>query len=1065
MLRVVHLEDRELEDRFCSEDTQEWVHGAHEVGLLAVKDPAVLQFMCYWLAQKPEAAGTARPDEGDEPNRTEANNRRGNIHRFRHSYAALASYMSESGADKMHVSKWLDQEIRQPLTRICIDYLIENGQVSDLTKIPGLATKFDAWRGKQLLKVRAEAEMFRDGGNQAAYESKVLIIRQLEGQSIPEAFRAELGKIPPYRPWVLASYLAGIRTPRSLLGLPLLLIVKALRYKEETGSKDKSSGLPYVLNLPIALKTLRSLSDREEWDASAAILCDSIPQPWIAARTQYNNYIIYLEELELSAVPGFMDMWSRGIEIPGWLKSNLVEIASIEEGLEFDAKAWRIATRTMRRIATEYFHDEWQWNELSEGEQFTLNAYALLAIHGPEVLTKNNRNKGTLNLKASNNHLQHRITLLVDAIQAASHAKTSLRPTLVRCLAALLYEELRANLNDKKKLMWICRRQLLILKPLMADWCLPGSTRKLLATILARVLVHAFRAKNTCFVELLYTTLFAFPDNLLFNEMIEFTTEDELGELFDCIRELIEELEKTSTIVNCKDEETKKHCVALYEEYAERVKNTAKTETDREWIRRLPNLVCDIANVSGNAFDSRQQLPPPFDRSNDILKNLLAYGQRSKLHWQNILPLSKFYRNDLKGQQEAVAEQEHELGREARVILNRFQFMRDNVRALAGESLPEIGNPRIDEELTSRWRKCIRQLDAFRQLCSAELPYLERKLCILLCDQRIQTLRQRLQPIIMVVDREREDVAKSIVSKQARIHISQSAKKHTSVPTTQSHAIGSENADAKLIQDWMLKRYMIRELADGYGLRVLKCLTSRVFVPIWIMAPFLACIILHVCGLLSWRGIPFAVISIGNLLLLFYFSFEARQRLPEYHREQTLLWRFMLPQTTAAILVGVIQTTSSDESWSMAITGNPVGQTIMCIVFLTVGFFFTREILLRDQFKGRQNSRRRGNRAWRMMMLSLWQSFALVLCFSVIAGRTMAGLGRADIDPEGLTGLAKLLAEWVPTEVHLGACFLQSAASRAEGQFWLHPRAILSWTVQVFFFSAIFERVMQRQEN
>ena len=253
---------------------------------------------------------------------------------------------------------------------------------------------------------------------------------------------------------------------------------------------------------------------------------------------------------------------------------------------------------------------------------------------------------------------------------------------------------------------------------------------------------------------------------------------------------------------------------------------------------------------------------------------------------------------------------------------------------------------------------------------------------------------------------------------------------------------------------------MIRELAESYGLSTLKWLTSLRFVPVWIATPFIVCMILYRCGWNSWCGIPFAVMSIANVALLWRFYKEGRRHLRKGHAPP---WRFILPQTTAAIFIGVMQSTMADENWSMAILGHPVVQLMMWAVFIFVGFLFTREILLRDQLTDKEFRRERGRRAWHMIMLGLWQSFALVLFFGVMSGRIM-GI-RGEFAPDDLVGPSKLVADWLPMEVRLGDWFFNPATPGEDGQFLLYPRALISWTVQVFFFSTIFERIMQRSDR
>ena len=99
------------------------------------------------------------------------------------------------------------------------------------------------------------------------------------------------------------------------------------------------------------------------------------------------------------------------------------------------------------------------------------------------------------------------------------------------------------------------------------------------------------------------------------------------------------------------------------------------------------------------------------------------------------------------------------------------------------------------------------------------------------------------------------------------------------------------------------------------------------------------------------------------------------------------------------------------------------------------------------------------------MAISLWQAFALVLFFSMTVGRIMAAGDRGSVDADEMRGLGEWIGRILPLEVYLGEGFLQPAASRAAAAFWVFPRAVISWTIQMFFFGAIFERIMGRSDN
>ena len=116
----------------------------------------------------------------------------------------------------------------------------------------------------------------------------------------------------------------------------------------------------------------------------------------------------------------------------------------------------------------------------------------------------------------------------------------------------------------------------------------------------------------------------------------------------------------------------------------------------------------------------------------------------------------------------------------------------------------------------------------------------------------------------------------------------------------------------------MLDRYMIRELATTYRMRVLTLLTSWRFVCLWIAAPFALCAVVNQVDF-GWAGVPFSLACLANFVLITVFAIETKRRLPIVGRVKVSPWRFLLPQTTAAIFLAVFSTIPSDERWSLTI--------------------------------------------------------------------------------------------------------------------------------------------------
>ncbi len=115
----------------------------------------------------------------------------------------------------------------------------------------------------------------------------------------------------------------------------------------------------------------------------------------------------------------------------------------------------------------------------------------------------------------------------------------------------------------------------------------------------------------------------------------------------------------------------------------------------------------------------------------------------------------------------------------------------------------------------------------------------------------------------------------------------------------------------------------------------------------------------------------------------------------------------------------------------------------LCLWRRLLGFYFTRDVLLDQQLQSRDETRARSRRAARVMALSVWQSSALVLFFGIMSSRLMAGPGRAEIE--------------IPDTEVVPLC--------DDAAFRIFPWALLVWMVNVFFFSVIFERIIQRRED
>lgn len=1019
----------ELEVAFCDEDTPTWTAAAREIGKRALTEPRAVEFLARWLERAP----------GKQED-TEIN-----IHRFRHACCGLASYLSEERADRTPFAQPLAEEIAGPLSYLALRGLAPDATIADLEAV-GAAADFERWKSVQIDKRKKEIAKFEASGKEKALEANRKKLEALEAlgpdSPVPSEFKPS-GRIRDHTPWALTSYFAGVRSARALLGLPLVPLVRGL---SEIAVERNNGGLPFVLNIPDLLQAVAKEVPKEEYEAARVILVEDLSPTWITERLHYNDYILSLASL--SGGDAFLDLWGRGVEKPPWLEEELAHLSSGDE-----SGASRTAARIMRRISAEYFSDDWRWHELDDGGRFSLNVFTLLMLRGIEPLRPSSTKKKGKQRPALS--IRHRLAILLQAIDGSYEAREQVLPALVRCLKLLLDAELR-TLDKKEGLADVCRRQVAIVRPLVAEWQLPGTLRKDLATIVCRIMLAAYRSDRVVFVNLLYTVLFALPDEVLFRELIEYSTEEEVSELVGMIVELIERWRRPTDHVGVVTDPTAMDraydpdvdAFAIYERFARKLQDIAKDEKSLSFVQHLPRLVGFLGRVPvGYPLGGSAVTKPRTERDLLTLDSTLFKVLKAKHHsverWEIASPRGKA---DRKGAQWAAQEQARRVEQQTRATYDRFQRVLDDIQILESDCLPEAGRPRPSDDLVRQWRRLITALDEMSRLCDEELPYLERELCVHLLKERIENLEVRLHTLVRVLEKEEEEVAIQMIEGRVR----QSETRGASLDLSQE--------DASLIQEWMLGRYMIRELAGTLRLRALGFLTNPAFVAVWIILPFLSCVILNRTGHERWAGLPFTAFTVLNVFMVAWFFVEAQQS----RTATAATGRFLMPQITAALFLGITEIMSSDEAWALAVLEYPWVRSFTVVAFLLTGFFFTREVLLGDQLNSKSDAHKKNERAASVMSLVLWQSFVLVGLFGILGGRVMGN--RVEYD--SFAEVARAFGEWLPLQVHVGRFFLTPAdgASIEQGGYTIYPWALMQWTVQVFFFSAIFERIMKRSD-
>jgi hypothetical protein len=975
----------ELEVAFCDEDTATWTAAARELGKLAHDDARAREFLKGWLEREAQ---------------TETN-----IHRFRHACCGLASYLSRPDADRTPFASTIEREIMGPLSYLAFLGLTPDATIRDLVPL-GLADDFDAWRTSMLEKRKKDVAKFGSGGSEKALAANQQKLESLEAlgpdSKLPKDFQPQT-KLHDHSPWALTSYFAGLSKIPALLGLPVLPLVRGLA---KLGVERRNGGLPFVLNVPDLLREIRGEISEADWEAAVTVLIENVSPTWINERLHYNDYM-----LSLSACRGtFYELWGKGITKPEWIETELFHLRTEDEN-----EAARTAARLMRRIAREYFSDDWRWSELDEGARFSLNVFTLLMSHGIDPFRETKAGK-----KLPTPSVRHRIAILMRAIEASYHSREQVLPALVRCLKLLLDRDLRGR-GKGDDLVETCARHVSMVRPLVAEWQLPGTMRKDLATIVCRILLAAYRSDRAVFTNLLYTVLFELPDEVLFRELIEYSTEAEVSNL---VAEIVASIERwrrpSDPSATVKTYRPDTEAIAIYERFARKLSAIGAGEKSLGWVERLPRLVAHV---------SRMPDAPQSDRDQAAIDNALFWMLRAKHQdvesWELDSPRGKL---DRKGAQWAAQELARRSDQRTREVYDRFLRLLDDVQILESDCLPEMGRPKPSDDLVRQWRRLIATLDALIRLCDEELPYLERELCVHLLKERVASVEHRLHSLVRVLEKEEEKVAIELLA--APVH-----------------------ADTALIQQWMLDRYMMREIAATLRFRVLGLLTNAPIIFVWLLLPFLMCILLNMAGLERWAGIPFTSFTLFNLVLVCAFFVEARRN----RGAASSTSKFMLPQITAALFLGAWQVINTEEAWLFAVLEYPWVRIFTVAMFLVIGFLFTREVLLGTQLGSRAHWHRKNERALSVMALVLWQSSVLVGVFGILSGRVMG----ATVDQGRFTEAVGSFGHWLPIQVHVGRLVLDPAAEMTTGGYAIYPWALMTWTVQVFFFSAIFERIMR----
>jgi hypothetical protein len=896
--------------------------------------------------------------------------------------------------------------------------------IGDVTGLPGVAGRILAMQeslGSRLGEMQAKNNV----------EAADQITEQLElwgCDTTPLSHpRVKLGGKLPWNGWLAPSFFAGA-TPRLLdkLGVPLELFVKAMT-NLATGKKAKRE---YVMNLPCLLSKLSPNDEREE--VLAGILAERVPEPG----TDWDHWVDYVSQLldwtssrKLSAEAVFFARFRR------MLAPNLCKLydAWVETGAH--AEAVRLARASEAR-----FSDRLRWQEMAAEDRMALAAF-FLAVRSP------GKAGGGMNWSLSN-----RIVLVQQNIRRYEDTNEELLLTLLRLLKTIYYDELRTT--SSSKILATCRRQVYWIQPLVARWDLRSTAPKDLATIVVRALVHTFEkagADGMPYRELLYTVLYALPESKLLKEMGSYSQNPIVTRHLEELVAFVDGIDQRGNLLSRED----------FKSFTTQVWGESHARQDH---RRAP--------VPTERLVTGQDLLDLVDRLSRIESctcTVLSDREMGSLRWLVQLQQRWLIMAEARFPDTGKPQVEEELKNEVRVNTYRVvhQF-KSQVSAIASAERVLGENGRDPLEVTSAMESYVERVRGLERLCREHLPFAERQLLAVAHNAMCRDTEERVAELRQIVDFENEELAKTALHGKS----------------TADGMDGSTVAivDQPLVANWMLRRYMLSELA-GPDNRIISRLLSWKWVAGWIFLPFVLAALLNLLTRFlpgtsfQWLpGLPFLLVIPANILILVVYARSPARPMGGGMRA-SLRASLLMPQMVGTLFLGIVQSFAADESWSMAFLGHPFIRLVTMGTFLAASYFFIRHEMLRGQrpkvaalngeleseYRDREvseHNRILRNRSLNLLALGLWQAFALVTLFALLQGTVMGGDSRAGLEDAEHANIGTFWQQWgmlVPNVIRVG-----TPGSGFIG-FLIFPWAILSWTAQLFFFSAIFERILARQ--
>ncbi len=985
---------------FKDEDTDTWIAAAIALGESAhLREPDAQDFMASMLAHPT------------------------NPHYRRHAMCALASYMSarDAGGEKqlepspclLHVGgKRGTQQVddlwawvRSWFLALVLAEMQESG-----IRISDMRPEIYPFGPKLLLEAKNEIQSRIDDmerkGIQPAIEPLRKELQQLEneGTALRDIKRLQASTpIEDAGGWIFSSFLAGA-SPGLLesLSIPIEpLFLAAL-------GQTRRGNLGYLANCPRFLARYPNPIHEPAWIQAM------MESNWTGSAA-WGNKAEFLHQI-LHLVRQFARTPSRGGEPISALVLHpqtppplRICITKYFESLsEPEARLAEIESQQLAAVrqCIPHLHERLRWREASTGERTSIVwlLFLLAEFSHPD------QKKRVLDI-------EHRISLTLELIEKAKGDNQELLVPLVRLLKLLFYVQLTevtksghgtGNPKYREAVFAVCQQQIDTITPILDGWGLKETIYKDMATIAARALDAVFAAASDNvegtlpdYFKLLYTVLFALPEPGFQRELKSYA--------------------KAAPIKNDLEIISSMACGPrlprdLADQFLGEQPCYVPPEVfQNEFPAQGPNTTPVIRFLTGPVSDDNS--------CRELLKDLVSIRQR--------LLISKGLGNipSLTPTVTAEIEEMVEL-RASGIVEEMVTIVTDINDALDAIKRGHLEPSALEKTLRTVNEETLR----LRVLCRENLPMIERIVVGDMLAQRLSMIKRHMVQLSEITEMENEALAIQMIGPGV-------------------------SAYRNIVSKWMYDRYMLAELAGTS--RILQFFLSPVSLAAFAILIFGSSLLAnrstgsHQISNSLWTAAPF----LAGLVMIPIFGLTIHHALKrQKHQGFLRLSSFLMPQVVATLFLGVMQNLGADDGWASAFLKSPDSRLLGIIFWLSASYYFVKKVMIGDQNPTGipEPSRVLHRRARGIITLGLWQSFFLLLLFSMLMGPSMAGKGRTD-----LVEMANLL----PPLAQAAGTYLPNVIDTYLGTFHLmvFPWALLSWTFSVFFFGAVFEQIMKKQ--